>query len=435
MNNNKLQLKKVGNICFSAGLFLLPSALFFSSILLLISSFIGCFICEKNYFKCNWNKSFFICGLLIILSSFTHSLNLNPTFKDLLDPKLSFIGTFNWLPFFWLFWSLQPYLNSEQKRKKSAIILIAATFPVIFSGFGQYFFDWTGPFETLNGLIVWYQRPITKHGLTGLFNNQNYAGAWLSLIWPFCIAIVIEKSKSFLSKFFSISFLITVGIATLLTNSRNAWACILISIPLVVGTSSLSWLLPLALFVGLILVITVYQTFSGNVQDILREIIPTKIWLEFASQGIGNLKVTRFEILLSAFDISLINPIFGIGAGAFPIIYELQQNLWKGHPHNIILELAISYGYPVALLFISTIVALLIMSYKKVFDKKNQSSEFNNFEKAWWTSFFTFCFTQLFDIQYFDARLSIASWILLCGLKLILDENTKKKTNHVEWEN
>ena len=117
-----------------------------------------------------------------------------------------------------------------------------------------------------------------------------------------------------MSKFFSISFLITVGIATLLTNSRNAWACILISIPLVVGTSSLSWLLPLALFVGLILVITVYQTFSGNVQDILREIIPTKIWLEFARQGIGNLKVTRFEILFSAFDISLINPIFGIGA-------------------------------------------------------------------------------------------------------------------------
>ena len=49
-------------------------------------------------------------------------------------------------------------------------------------------------------------------------------------------------------------------------------------------------------------------------------------------------------------------------------------------PHNIILELAISYGYPVTILFISTIVALLIMSSKKVFDK-NQSSEFNNFEK------------------------------------------------------
>ena len=182
MNNHNSQLKKVGDFCFSVGLFLLPSALFFSSILLLLSASIGCFICEKNYFKCNWNKSFFVCGLLIILSSLTHYLNSNLTFKDLLDPKLSFIGTLNWLPFFWLFWGLHPYLNSKQKRKKSAIILIAATVPVIFSGFGQYFFDWTGPFKTLNGLIVWYQRPITKHGLTGLFNNQNYAGAWLSLI-------------------------------------------------------------------------------------------------------------------------------------------------------------------------------------------------------------------------------------------------------------
>ena len=284
MKNNKSQLKKVGNICFSAGLFLLPSALFFSSILLLISSFIGCFICEKNYFKCNWNKSFFICGLLIILSSFTHSLNLNSTFKDLLDPKLSIIGTFNWLPFFWLFWSLQPYLNSEQKRKKSAIILIAATFPVIFSGFGQYFFDWTGPFETLNGLIVWYQRPITKHGLTGLFNNQNYAGAWLSLIWPFCIAIVIEKSKSYLSKFFSISFLITVGIATLLTNSRNAWACLIGSIPIVIGSSSFAWFFPAILFLGSILIVTISQPFTGEMQILFREIIPKKIWLEFSAE-------------------------------------------------------------------------------------------------------------------------------------------------------
>ena len=80
---NESPLQKVGYFSFSAGLFLLPSALFFSAILLLISASIGCFICEKNYFKCNWNKSFFICGLLIMLGSLTHYLNLNLTFKDL----------------------------------------------------------------------------------------------------------------------------------------------------------------------------------------------------------------------------------------------------------------------------------------------------------------------------------------------------------------
>ena len=427
MNNHNSKLKKVGHFCFSAGLFLLPSALFFSSILILLSASIGCFICEKNYFKCNWNKSFFVCGLLIMLGSLTHYLNLNLTFKDLLDPKLSFIGTLNWLPFFWLFWGLSPYLNSKQKRKKSAIILISATVPVIFSGFGQYFFDWTGPFKTLNGLIVWYQRPITKHGLTGLFNNQNYAGAWLSIIWPFCLALVLEKSKTILKKYFSLIFLINIGFAAILTNSRSTWACLIGSIPIVIGSSSFIWFFPSILFLSSILIVTSSQTFSGEIQNNLREIIPQKIWLEFSSEGIGNLKVTRFEILITALNISKISPFFGLGAGSFPVIYEFQQNIWRGHPHNIILELAISYGYPVTILFISSIITLLIMSAQIVFNKKYQINKLIHFERAWWTSIFSFCFTQLFDIQYFDARLSITSWILLSGLKQILDENKTEK--------
>ena len=193
---NKLILKKVGYFCFLTGLFLLPGALFISSIFLLFAAIIGCFLCEENYFKCNWNKSFFVCGLLNLFICCAQLLFLSNTYKDLLDPKLSLIGTLNWVPFFLLFWGFQPYLNSKQKRKRSAIILVSATVPVLISGFGQYFFDWTGPINTLNGLIIWYQRPITKHGLTGLFNNQNYAGAWFSIVWPFCIALVLERSKT-----------------------------------------------------------------------------------------------------------------------------------------------------------------------------------------------------------------------------------------------
>ena len=427
MNNYKLQLKKAGNFCYSVGIFLLPSALFFSSILLLISAFIGCFISKEKYFKCIWNKLFFISGLLILLSSISHSLKLTHTYKDLLDPNLSFIGTLNWLPFFWLFWGLQPYLNSIKKRKKTSLILIAATVPVLFSGFGQYFFDWTGPLETLNGLIVWYQRPITKHGLTGLFNNQNYAGSWLSLIWPFCIALVLEKQKPIYKKYLSLIFLIAIGLATILTNSRNSWACLIGSIPLVIGSTSFIWFFPSILFLSSILIVTIFQPFSGGIQSLFREIIPKKIWLEFAAEGVGNLNVTRFEILVSAINISKINPFFGLGAGSFPIIYEFQQNIWRGHPHNILLELAISYGYPVTIIFISSIISLLIISAKLVFNKKYQLIEHIHFERAWWTSIFCFCFTQLFDIQYFDARLSITSWILLSGLKQILDENTAKK--------
>ena len=187
------------------------------------------------------------------------------------------------------------------------------------------------------------------------------------------------------------------------------------------------WFFPSILFLSSIIIVSISQTFSGEIQNQLREIIPQKLLLEFASEGIGNLKVTRFEILISALNISKISPFFGLGAGSFPVIYELQRNIWRGHPHNIILELAISYGYPVTILFIFSIITLLIMSAQIVFNKKYQINELIHFERAWWASIFSFCFTQLFDIQYFDARLSITSWILLSGLKQIVDENKTKK--------
>ena len=120
-------------------------------------------------------------------------------------------------------------------------------------------------------------------------------------------------------------------------------------------------------------------------------------------------------------------PFFGTGAGSFPIIYEFETGFWKGHSHNLFTELAISYGYPVTILFISSIVTLLIMSAKIVFNKKSLNTELIDFEKAWWTSIFMFCVTQLFDVQYFDARISIIAWILLCGLKLMIDEANQKQ--------
>ena len=168
--------------------------------------------------------------------------------------------------------------------------------------------------------------------------------------------------------------------------------------------------------------ITVYQPFSGGFQDLLRELIPERLWLEFYETRISNLDITRIELLFSAYRISILNPIFGLGSGSFPVIFELQKNLWKGHPHNIILELAISFGYPAALLFLSTISILFIKSAKIIFHKKHEKVDFLFFERAWWTSIFLFFMTQLFDVQYFEGRISVVTWIMLCGLKLTLEE-------------
>ena len=37
----------------------------------------------------------------------------------------------------------------------------------------------------------------------------------------------------------------------------------------------------------------------------------------------------------------------------------------------------------------------------------------------------------MFDIQYYDGRISVISWILMAGLKSILDENKKPELKSV----
>ena len=104
----------------------------------------------------------------------------------------------------------------------------------------------------------------------------------------------------------------------------------------------------------------------------------------------------------------------------------MQNNIWRGHPHNLILELAVSYGYPVTILILLTISTLLIKSSKLVFNNKSQNNKYFSFEKAWWTSIFIFLISQLVDVQYFDGRISIVFWILLAGLKTIIDDSFEK---------
>ena len=191
---------------------------------------------------------------------------------------------------------------------------------------------------------------------------------------------------------------------------------------MVLSIRSLFWLLPIIFLLLIIAAITSNELFTGIFQETFRTIIPEKIWMEFTQK----VELSRIQIFISGLKISLIEPIFGLGGASFPIIYELQNNVWRGHPHNLILELAVSYGYPVTIIIFSSISLLLINSSKFVFNKKINEIQFFSFEKAWWSSIFILLISQCFDIQYFDGRISIMFWLLLAGLKTIIDENIQK---------
>tara|TARA_Y200000002_G_scaffold380137_1_gene390931 strand:- start:974 stop:2275 length:1302 start_codon:yes stop_codon:yes gene_type:complete len=418
-------ITKYGELCFLLGIFFLPSSLFIGVLFILPAALISSLFNQKKFFQDKWNISFFCCGLLMILSTIMHNVFLLNLYENEWDSKLSIFGLGNWIPFFWLFWAFQPYTESKIQRKRIIIFLVSGTFPVLISGFGQYFFNWTGPFEILNGLIIWYQKPIVEPaGLSGLFSNQNYAGSWFNLVWPFCIALVLDKSQNFVRKSLSISFLISVGFAAFLTNSRNAWSGIVVALPLVIGSGSLLWLLPIMSLLLIIIIFCTSNLFSGEIQDFLRDSIPNKVWQEFSKEGFKDLNVSRLEIFWSAIKLIFKRPIFGFGAASFPIIYELQTTFWKGHSHNLVIEMAISYGIPSALIFFFTTFLILFLSMQHIFI--NQKESINFYEKAWWSSIFIFMLSQSVDIQYFDGKISIVVWILLSGLRNILKKNSMK---------
>ena len=110
-----------------------------------------------------------------------------------------------------------------------------------------------------------------------------------------------------------------------------------------------------------------------------------------------------------------------MGGGSFPIVYETFKGKWIGHPHNIIFELAFNYGLLTALIISSKVSQYLYKYYKLIANyaalKIKNSRDNLIFEKAWFSSILFITYSHLFDMQYFDLRISIITWILLAGLR------------------
>ena len=419
-------LQDYGYIFFLLGIFFLPSTLIIGISLLLPAFILSSFISKKSFFEDSWNYPFFIFGLIILISSILQNYFFANNYDNIWDPKLSLIGLGNWIPFIWVFWAAQPYLNSNNKRKLFSLFLIAGTFPVLITGFGQYFFNWTGPFKTLNGLIIWYQRPIENPGgLSGLFSNQNYAGSWLNFVWPFCIALFLEKRKNIFKKTFSLGFLLSTGIAAILTFSRNAWLGLFTSVPIVAGKKGVLFIFTLIILTIFMLFFIFSPIFESEFQNSIRDLFPSKILLEFTNEGYEGLDITRIGIYKSAFELIKKSPFFGIGAGSFTEIFFFNTNIWKGHSHNLLFELTLSYGLPATLIFFIHTSKILFLSGKKIF-LNNPLIDIRYFDKAFWTSLFFFLISQLADIQYFDGKISLITWILIAGLKNIILEKDYK---------
>ena len=427
-----LKADKFGFFFFLAGMFFLASAVGISLILFLISIFIS-FLKPYQYFKDRWNYPLILSAILMLISTSIHFLRYEE-YKDFgIEPILSLIGLVNWIPFFLFFWGFQNYLNTPKKRLLSSRILISGSIPVIFSGILQLL-DINGPFESFYGLIIWFQKPMDEIGsLSGLFNNQNYAGLWMAIVWPFCLSELIRPKISFIKKItlFIISTLFVSFI--FLTDSRNAILGLIISSPIILGYSNLIWYLPVVLIGFLLLALTVLPIFPTELKIFMESIVPSRIYTLFPEIGFNNISsYPRINKWITSLNFISSNPIFGWGAASFPVLYFLKSGEWFGHAHNLPLEFAVSYGILPTIIIFTFYITILYLSLKKIsLLSKSKELNIDNFlnQKAWFGASLIFILSHLVDIQYFDVRISTICWILLAGLRCFLKEEVQKSIN------
>ena len=434
---------------FRLGIFFLPSAPVLFALFFLTTVIISLKKKKKFLiFNDKYNRLFTIAIIGILMISLMHFYTIEPLIynfikwdledsKEILytlktSPYSSLIGITNWIPLLFCFFSSQNYLNTIQERKLIMKIFVAGTVPVLISGFGQYFFNWHGELSTLGGLIIWFQKP-NPH-LSGLFSNRNYTGCWLNIVWPFVLAIFLERTNVFYKKGVSIVFLLSIALSSFLTSSRNAIAGLLLTLPIIIGKSFYKLFLYLIIFLGIIFILYLSNFFPENINLSIENYISYNfnLFSELKNNqplfGYSNIEDKRITIIAFAIGMILKNPVFGYGASSFPVHYGLKYDVYKGHAHNLIIDLAFNYGLIISLLIFVTIFFICFESFKRIFLCKIKGYSINYFERAWWTSFVILLFSQMFDVQYFDLRISIAFWLLLSGLKCKVTEGNQNKT-------
>ncbi len=402
-----------------------------SAILIIFTGLVSIKDNFKKLINDKWNLIFILASLLMIFIVIiqNNELQLPGLIVPLLNnwnKSLSWIGLCNWIPLFFSYFALQNFIVSEKDRIVFSKCLIAGSFPIIISGFSQLIFGLYGPFEFLNGFIIWFQKPIEPmEGISSVFSNQNYAGAWFCIIFPFCLASFLDKKNSKLSKYISLTFLILISTSIVLTSSRSAWLGLFSFIPLMLGISSLLWIIPLSLLILLLTLMANGFFVSIDIQELLRKILPRLLWLKFSPENY-TFGISRFEIWERAIFFIAQKPLLGWGAATFPLLYYSVNRVSINHSHNLIFELAISYGIPITVLIFGLIFSICITSFIKIYVLNNLNKN-NFYNRAWFSSFLVLLLIQMFDIQYFDGRISLIFWILLAGLRQI--NKTSKDLN------
>ena len=395
---------RCGWIAVQLGLFFLASSALFGGVLLVIGLVLATW---RKGFAAYWRD-----GLNRMLLVVAGLLLAGAT--QAVSGDLAWWGLFNWLPFLWGFWGWQAYVETSVARRRCSGWLLAGTVPVLITGLGQMLLGWQGPWSMVGDLVIWHMDPGGNPSgrLSGLFDYANITAAWLALTWPLLLAYFFWSPWSWRQRVPILLTVVAHGFCLWLTASRNAWATAVLAVPLLLGPGSWAWLLPLLLLALLPVVVAVLPGVPAGLQELARSAVPDPLWQRLTDYEFDRpLATTRLSQWSTASQLVLERPWLGWGAAAFGMLYSLYSNFSPGHPHNLPLDLGLSFGVPVALLLLAVPIWVVAAATRYGMSMACVT------DRGWLAAFLLLASIHATDLPYYDARINIVGWFLLAGLR------------------
>ena len=224
---------------------------------------------------------------------------------------------------------------------------------------------------------------------------------------------------------FKIILTILISSLIVLTFSRAGLIGLLIPIVFLYRSRIKLWILSLTTIISLIATNLYFPFLGTTLNKFIQSFLPRGIWINFTETEYASLDISRLGIWRYAIKFIVNNPIFGHGSKAFTSLLRDETGFWKGHSHNLPLELMVSYGIPATLFILLPISYLLLKAYLKLFIKNYKLNKMSVLDRAWTISLTSLMIMHMVDIQYFDGRISIAGWILLAGTRNIIHNNNE----------
>ena len=111
-------------------------------------------------------------------------------------------------------------------------------------------------------------------------------------------------------------------------------------------------------------------------------------------------------------------------------IYYQPENYTEQHTHNLFLEISAGYGFIASTMIFLFIFTIIFCAWRKISDGKFSSKELI-INKSWLASSVVVLISQMNDITYYDARISVMFWIFLSGLRnIIISKGIEKKLDN-----